>query len=279
MNLQTIGERIKEYEALSESRLMPRLPIVARLDGRSFSTFTKGMKRPFDDNFRKAMIETTKYLVEQTDAVIGYTQSDEISLILDAGGNDVIFNGRVQKIASNFASMASVKFLIEMQKYFPEKVSGNKTLPSFDCRVFAAPNKAEATNAIYWRVQDCVKNSISMAAQDCFSHKSLQNLNGKQMQEKLLLEGDINWNDYSSNEKQGTFVRKELVNIRLSDEKLASIKEEYRPKDGIVPRNKVIEIDMPNFLKVVNRVEFIFDRAMPVLNDGLNGCMNARDFK
>jgi tRNA(His) 5'-end guanylyltransferase len=270
MDKTTLGDRIKGYEASTESRLLPRLPVVVRLDGRSFSKFTKGMKRPFDDQFRQAMIETTKYLVEQTHAKIGYTQSDEISLVLyteNVQNGSVLFDGRIQKIASNFASMASVKFLLEMQKRFPKKVDGTKTLPSFDCRVFAVPSKTEATNAIYWRVQDCVKNSISMVAQCNFSHKELQGLDGKQMQYKLLTERDINWNNFSSNEKQGTFVRKEKVQVKLDEERLAKIPEDKRPEGGMVTRGKMVEIDMPNFLKVANRNEVIFDGSQPVLSN------------
>lgn len=154
MDKTTIGDRMKAYEAATETRIIPRLPVMVRLDGRSFSKFTKGMERPFDANFREAMIEVTKYLVEQTHSKIGYTQSDEISLVLyteNLKSGSIFFDGRVQKIASNLASMASVKFLLEMQKRFPEKVDGTKTLPSFDARVFPVPSKTEATNCILWR--------------------------------------------------------------------------------------------------------------------------------
>ncbi len=154
MDKTNLGDRMKQYEASTESRILPRLPVIVRLDGRSFSKFTKGMKKPFDESFRQAMIEVTKYLVEQTHAKIGYTQSDEITLVLyteNLQAGSVLFDGRVQKIASNFASMASVKFLLEMQKRFPEKVSVEKTLPSFDARVFPVPSKTEAVNNLVWR--------------------------------------------------------------------------------------------------------------------------------
>lgn len=272
MDKTSLGDRIKSYEAATETRLLPRLPVVIRLDGRSFSKFTKGMKRPFDSEFRQAMIETTKYLVEQTHAKIGYTQSDEITLVLHSDNlknGSVLFDGRVQKIASNFASMASVKFLLEMQTRFPEKVDGTKTLPSFDARVFATPSITEATNSVYWRVQDCVKNSISMVAQCNFSHKELQGLDTKQMQYKLLTERDINWNDFSSNEKQGTFIRKERVQVKLDEDRLAKIPEDKRPEGGMVTRGKMVEIDMPNFLKVANRNEVIFDGAQPRLSNDI----------
>jgi len=269
MDKQPLGDRMKAYEANTESRLLPRLPVVIRLDGRSFSKFTKGMKVPFDDNFRGAMIEVTKYLVEQTHAKIGYTQSDEITLVMyseNIQSGSVLFDGRVQKIASNFASMASVKFLMEMLKRFPEKVDGDKTLPSFDARVFAVPSKSEASNNVLWRAMDASKNSVSMVAQSVFSHKELQGLNGKEMQFKLLTEKDINWNDFSSNEKQGTFIRKEKVQVKLDEERLAKIPVDKRPEGGMVTRGKMVEIDMPNFLKVTNRNEVIFEGALPIID-------------
>lgn len=275
MDKTSLGNRMKAYEASTESRILPRLPVVIRLDGRKFSNFTRGMERPFDSSFRQAMIEVTKYLVDQTHAKIGYTQSDEITLVLyseNLQNGSVLFDGRVQKIASNFASMASTKFLLEMQKRFPEKVDGTKKLPSFDARVFPVPSKTEAANNLVWRCQDCSKNSIAMVAQCHFSPDELKGVNGKQMQYKLLTERDINWNDFSSNEKQGTFVRKEQVLVKLSDERLANIPVDKRPEGGMVNRGKMVEIDMPNFLKIVNRVEVIFDGAEPSLttDDSIN---------
>ena len=114
------------------------------------------MKRPFDTEMLRAMIEVTKYLVDHTNAKLGYTQSDEISLVFYNGNIESVhlFDGRVQKIASNLSSLASVKFLLEMQKYFPEKVDGSKMLPSFDARVIPVPSKTEAANNLVWRVQD-----------------------------------------------------------------------------------------------------------------------------
>lgn len=268
MDKTTIGDRMKRYEAATETHIIQNLPVIIRLDGRSFSKFTKGMKKPFDEKFHQSMVEVTKYLVDKTNAKIGYTQSDEITIILhneNVNNSEILFNGRVQKMASNFASLASVKFILEMQKHFPEKVEGYD-LPSFDARVFAVPNKTEAANNLVWRCQDASKNSISMVAQHYFSHKSLQGLNGKEMQYKLLTEKDINWNDLPSWQKQGTFVRKEKTLVKLEEEKLELIPLDKRPEDGMVVRNKMVEINMPNFLKVLNRNEVIFDYSEPKLD-------------
>lgn len=267
MDKTELGNRMKSYEAQTEQKLLNRLPIIVRLDGRSFSKFTKDMNRPFDKEFNKAMIETTKYLVEETHAKIGYTQSDEISLVLYADNvrtGTTMFDGRIQKIASNFASMASVKFFTEMVKRFPHKVTGdNAKLPTFDARVFVTPDKMEAYNCILWRVNDASKNSISMLAQSEFSHKELQNLSCDQMQYKLLTERDINWNDCDSAQKQGVFVRKEKIEVKLDEDKLSKIPEVNRPESGLVIRNKMVEMNMDNFHKVKNPIDVIFDGDYP----------------
>lgn len=267
MDKTSLGDRMKMYEANSESRVMPKLPMIVRIDGRSFSKFTKGMKKPFDDDFRQAMVETTKYLVEKTQAKIGYTQSDEISLVLhteNLKSGSTMFDGRIQKIASNFASLATVKFLTEMQKRFPEKVAGDN-LPTFDARVFAVPSKMEAYNCILWRVQDATKNSVSMLAHSEFSHKSLQGLSTNQKQYKLLTERDINWNDLPSGCKQGTFVRKEKFQMKLEQDKLDKIPLDKRPEGGLVTRGRMVEIEMPHFHSVTNPIEVIFDGAQPIV--------------
>jgi len=139
-------------------------------------------------------------------------------------------------------------------------------LPSFDARVFPVPSQTEAVNNLVWRTQDASKNSISMVAQNEFSHKELQGLDGKQMQFKLLTEKGINWNNFSSNEKQGTYVRKERVQVNLSVEQLAKIPEDKRPEGGVVTRGKMVIIDMPNFLKVINRNEVVFNGEDPKID-------------
>ena len=105
-----LEDRMKMYEDIESKRiLIPKLPICIRIDGRGFSKYTKGMNRPFDKNFTDSMIETMKFLIEETDAIIGYTQSDEISLIL-SDIREPFFKGRISKLNSVIASMATAKF-------------------------------------------------------------------------------------------------------------------------------------------------------------------------
>jgi hypothetical protein len=71
-----LGDRMKAYEAQECSRrFLPMLPVYARIDGRNFSGFTKGMDRHYDTRMSAAMVETVKGLVEKTHAKMGYTQS------------------------------------------------------------------------------------------------------------------------------------------------------------------------------------------------------------
>ena len=107
----TLGNRMKSYENLSTSRqLMPNCPVYARIDGRAFHTLCKGLKKPYSIAFIQTMQEVCKYLVGETGAVLGYVQSDEISLgWLDY--SKAPFEGRIQKLESVLASMASAKFV------------------------------------------------------------------------------------------------------------------------------------------------------------------------
>jgi tRNA(His) 5'-end guanylyltransferase len=255
---------MKNYEGVeAKRRFMPLLPIYARIDGKSFSKFTKGMKRPYDADMSRAMVETTKYLVEQTNACMGYTQSDEISLVWysDKIDSQVFFDGRIQKMTSIVAAMTSVKFLTMMQELFPQKVVN--TLPVFDCRVFQLPTKTEATNVFVWRERDATKNAISMAAQSVCSHKSLQNKNGNEMQEMMWQRG-INFNDYPAFFKRGTFVQRRKVMKQLTAEELDRIPEKHRPTEPVL-RTVVQTLDMPPFTKVTNREAVIFDGADPIV--------------
>ena len=199
--IDKMGDRLKYYEGIEAGRvLIPHLPICVRVDGRAFHTFTRGMERPYDIKMSNSMIETMKYLVEKTDACIGYVQSDEISLIL-SDVKDPMFGGRVQKLTSVIASMATAKFNQEIHKFYPDK-----PLAEFDCRVWNVPSRTEAANTILWREFDATKNSIYMAARAYYSDKQLLNRRGgtcppcpwkgkgdKKAQLRIKLPGHLYW--------------------------------------------------------------------------------------
>lgn len=254
------GNRMKAYEAVETDRKFdPMLPIYARIDGRSFSKFTRGMERPFDATMTSAMIETTKHLVQATNAKIGYTQSDEISLIwiADTPESDVLFSGKVQKMVSILASMTAAMFATVCPPGYENR------LPHFDCRVLSLPSKIEAANALLWRAMDARKNAISMVAQSQFSHRDLHGKDQRAML-AMLAEIGIDFENFPVSFRRGSFIRRALVERMLTDDELSRIPEKNRPT-GPVIRSDVRVIEMPPFNRVANRVEVIFEGAEPEL--------------
>lgn len=266
--MTNISDRIKSYEAREIGRTALRgLPIVVRLDGRAFHSFTRGMARPFDPALSALMVETAKFLVEQTHARIGYTQSDEISLILLSDGpkSDPLFGGRLFKLTSVLASMATARFMMGAISLWPEKVT--RSPPVFDARVFEVPTREEAVNAIMWREWDATKNAISMAASAHFSPMQLHGKNGAEMQEMLFSERGINFNDYPAGFKRGTYVQRRLYEKTLDEETLARIPPGKRPT-GPVMRSEVAVLELPPLAKVPNRVAVLMDAEPPARGEG-----------
>lgn len=252
------GNRMKAYEAVETARkLDPMLPIYARIDGRAFSSFTRGMGRPFDARMTAAMVETTKHLVHETNARIGYTQSDEISLVwlADTPESDVLFSGKVQKMCSVLASMAAAKFATVTPEGYGHR------LPHFDCRVFQLPSREETANAFLWRAMDARKNAISMVAQAHFSHKALFGKDQRAMLAMLDAAG-VDFESFPVVHRRGAFIRRTARERELTTDELARIPEKHRPT-GPVMRSEMVVLDMPPFNKVINRAAVIFDGAEP----------------
>ena len=262
----SLGDLMKSYEARGTSaKAMKGLPLLARLDCRSFHSFTKGLKRPYDERLSKCMIETTKFLVEETHACVGYTQSDEISLawFVDAkGDSEYLFDGKFSKLNSVLAALASVKFMKLILEHVPEKAMQT---PVFDCRTWQVPTLDLAADAFLWREFDATKNSISMAAHAYFPHKSLQGLNGSEKQERLWAEKGINWNDYPIFFKRGTYVQRVAKERELSEEERLRIPEKHRPVPGTkFMRSSVVELDLPPARKLANYTDVLFTNASPI---------------
>ena len=269
MKKDNFGDRMKAYEAAEAERyFMPLLPIYARIDGRCFSGFTHDLERPFDPRITRGMIETTKFLVEETQARIGYTQSDEISLVWqqDRYDSEVFFTGKIHKLTSVLASLASVKFNHVCLANETLRERTRKVMPVFDCRLFQLPNRTEAANAILWREKDATKNAISMAARSFYSHKELHGKSASEMQEMIFQKGQ-NFNDYPAFFKRGTFVRRITEQRAFTPEELSRIPEKHRPgPESLVTRSRVVELEMPIFSKVLNREAVIFDGVAPVVD-------------
>jgi tRNA(His) 5'-end guanylyltransferase len=211
------------------------MPVVIRLDGKAFHTFTRGMRKPFDDVFVKTMQETMLYLCKNIQGcVLGYTQSDEITLILvDYQSLDTCawFDNKVQKMCSISASMATLAFnknfgfeYEELNRFVSECKSDSEEdvkymniiynklgNAMFDSRVFNLP-KEEVTNCLIWRQQDAVRNSIQSVGQANFSQKELMNKNCNMIQDMLMTQKGINWNDIPIHLKRGSCCIKKLIN-------------------------------------------------------------------
>lgn len=251
------GDRMKVYEALGNPRVLPGLPVMARLDGRTFSTFTKHAKRPFSEAFHAMMVDVTRHLVVEGCATVGYTQSDEISL---AWAEHPFFDGNPQKMCSALAAMASVH--LAGQDHDPKYGLAWHRAPTFDCRVWVVPSFVEAANVFLWRQQDAARNSVQMAARHFFSHKACDELNGKELQEKLFTERGVNWNDYPFQFKRGTFVKHAKTRRAFTAEELADLPEKHdaRRDPSLVVERRVIavcDLDL-RLLNSENRVEALF---------------------
>jgi tRNA(His) 5'-end guanylyltransferase len=219
-----LGTRMKEfYESVPKTRLVRRTPVAIRIDGKAFHTFTRGFEKPFDEVLGRAMRETMKYLCENIQGcVLGYTQSDEITLILidyKKLTSSAWFDYEVQKMCSIAASMATMAFntffKAEMMRQhaidlfprdssiFNARYEAAEKGAMFDARVFNVP-KEEVANLIYWRQLDATRNSIQMVGQANFSHSELQNKSCNQIQDMLFQEKGINWNDFPTHLKRGS---------------------------------------------------------------------------
>lgn len=227
----TLGGRMKEYEKVSRGYLMKRTPVVIRLDGCHFHTFTKGLDKPYDKTLMKIMQQTMQYLCENIQGcVLGYTQSDEITLVLVDYQNlntSAWYDNQIQKICSVAASLATLAF----NKYWAretEDIYDNYIFSSgpgeqefqrwklfdkknyqatFDARVFnLSPD--EVVNNLIWRQQDATRNSINLLGQSLYSHKELQGISANQLQNKMLVEKNVNWNNEPTSFKRGSCCRK-----------------------------------------------------------------------
>lgn len=258
-NNKGLANRMKEYEYVSRYYLTRRTPAIIRIDGKAFHTFTKGMKKPFDYVLMAAMQNTMKYLCENIQGcVFGYTQSDEISLVLtdyEKITTDAWFGYNIQKMSSISASMAAVAF----NKYFCKAIEDYSNDEKeneckmrylsvlrgaiyegavFDARAFSIP-KDEVCNYLIWRQQDATRNSIEAVGQAYFSHADLHKKSCNMIQEMLWSQKNINWNDLPTDCKRGACCYRQSSNEYV----------EIKPDEFIeVSRNRwIIDTNIPIF--------------------------------
>ena len=277
----SLGDRMKEYEGVSRYKLTRRMPVVIRIDGKSFHTFTRGFNKPYDIVLSDTMGRTMKYLCENIQGcVFGYTQSDEITLILvdyEKLYTSAWFDNTVQKMCSIAASMATMafnKFFGEEVGKFSSKVSDpqwydyyglhrldggidqeriaklNVTYRKaydrgamFDARVFNVP-KEDVTNCVLWRQQDATRNSIEMLGRAFFTHKQLFKKNCSDIQDMLMTWHNVNWNDVDTRFKRGFACIRKETEVSVPDTSTAS-PTATAPCGKTTRRVWVLDMEMP----------------------------------
>lgn len=254
MDRSDLAKRMKRYETVSKTVLVRRMPVILRIDGKAFHTLTRGFQKPFDKVLNLSMMDTMKFLCKSIQGcVLGYTQSDEITLVLvdyKKLTSDPWFDYEVQKMCSIGASMATVGFHNAFAKHVEEfRMHGGESLlydrylsvletgAMFDCRAFNVPRE-DVTNNIYWRQMDASRNSIQMLGQANFTHRELQNKSCNKIQDMLMTQKGINWNDLPVYQKRGTCC------VKCKD----IVEQEVRGKIVKVEKNYwKVDLDIPIF--------------------------------
>lgn len=267
---EPLADRMKRYESVTDFTLVPGIPIYVRLDQRAGHTFTEKLEKPFDRAYMRAIVHAAKKMVADTNPLIAYCQSDEISLVYECP-EKTPFEGRLFKLQSVFASMVASAFAVHGMDYGTMELATaiRKNPPSFDCRV-CQMSLDECANMILWRQRDCIKNSITLAALDEFSTKEIEGKNSADKIE-MLREGGIEFSEkYSEEERLGTFIRKSEVERKLSEEELRAIPENHRPVPDLfgdvwARRSVVGEIRFGRPLEeMLNRKDVLFGGKEPV---------------
>lgn len=282
-----LGDRMKMYErdwangppicpGTTDPRhalgyLDPMLPICVRLDGRAFHSFTMDLPRPYDPRLAALMVDTTRCLVDETNARVGFTQSDEISLILLRESDEATpyFGGRIQKLTSVLASIASVHFNRELPNHLPEKANRQ---PVFDARVWNVPSEDEAANMILWRELDAYRNGVLAVAQCHFSHKALHGM-GRSDMIQMLEDKGVDLSTYPRHLYNGTYIVRRKVIRAFTTTELDKLPEKHAARTNpnlMVERSDLFELtNLPPLIRVANRVEVLFHGADPIPVDNL----------
>jgi len=253
--LKDVEDKVNMYEEASKMKLMAGLPIICRLDGSAFSTFTKKLNRPYDIRLTNLMIECCKYLVEYTNAKVGFCGSDEISLLIYEPdlNTQPIYNGRLEKMLSELPAKLSVRFNKLLPKFLPEKAHLE---PYFDCKVWNVPTIEDAVNSLWMREESVFKNAITMASLNYYSHKELECKNGSEKQEMLFQKG-INFNDYPVEFKRGVYIKRSKILRKYTIDEINKLPLKHKAKENPnleVERTEIVQLDIPPLKKIKNKV-------------------------
>ena len=244
-NFDELGDRMKRYENITRNYLTRRVPVIIRIDGKAFHTWTRGLEKPFDRTVMYLMQRTMLKLCQEVQGcVFGYTQSDEITLVLTdykTIHTDAWFGYNIQKMTSISASIATLEFNWLLEKEFArelenslmlhngcgktpayfesskraELLGGKMNKAVFDSRAFSIP-KDEVCNCLIWRQQDATRNSIEAAGHANFRQSELHGKNCNEIQE-MLFQKEINGNDYPTCYKRGSACYRVKKTVEMED--------------------------------------------------------------
>lgn len=273
-NNKSLGDRMKEYESVhTEARLIPKVPVYVRIDGRAFHTFTRGLDKPFDRDFAWTMKEVTKHLHDKTNAFISYCQSDEISLCC-LEPSKMPFETRLFKLESVLAGMASAAFCVYgLKTKLKDRIE--KFIPHFDCRVCQMPIE-EIPNMLLFRERDCVKNAITLAALEHFSIKQLHKKNSDEKIAMLKTVGVEFNEDIDEDFRLGSWFRRVVFQKELDADTVAKIPESKRVLDDrgkmTVTRSEVRQVKFGMKLSEIdNKLAVLTGVEKPVMKAYDNG--------
>ena len=203
MSYNDFDIRMKSYERIyTEDKVIPHIPIIARIDGKCFHNYTKSFERPFDSGLKLNFQLASLLFKKEFHYDLAYGQSDEVSFLFYHPNlrTQEDFEGKLFKLCSIMASAFTANF---------NMISESENLAYFDCRVFQLP-VTEVTNYFKKKKKDSVRNSIQMVGQSKFSHKELNGKSCNNIQEMLFSKYQINWNDYPIQDKRGWCIKQEL---------------------------------------------------------------------
>lgn len=257
------GDRLKKFEGVTDLTLDPEQPIIIRLDGRSFHSWTSCVERPFDPRLNGLMVDTMLHLASEIGACYCYTQSDEITLVYHPQGKaQPIFGGRVMKLCSLLAGIAAARFNLDLNKWC---ISTNK-IATFDCRAYNVPDRTTAQEVVRWRETDAIRNSTLGRGQEFLSPSAIHGKSPRDVR-SWLTENGKSWGLLPPERKFGVAFNKQTVHRAFTTEEVQKLPKmhEARSNPGlIVQRQEYVPVQLPLKWGCVNAVDVIFKGASPI---------------
>ena len=258
------GDKIKAFEAVTDLTLDPTQPVIIRLDGRAFHSWTACVDRPFDPRLNGLMVQTMLSLASASGARYCYTQSDEITLVcLTEGKSQPLFGGRVLKLCSLLASLASVKFNHGLAEW---GITSNK-LATFDCRAFNVPDKDTAAQVVIWRETDAIRNSTLGRGQEFMSHNEIHGMSAREVRDWLKANNRA-WGELPPERKFGVGCTRRTVERPFTATELDKLPEKHAARKDpnlTVHRQEYVPVRLPLKWGCTNPEEVVFDGVDPIL--------------